>query len=263
MNIIGLLGKAGSGKDTAADVLVAAHGFVKVSMADPLKRICKDVFAFTDEQLWGPSEERNKPDERYQRPYRVRTDVDEHETRYEGLTPRYALQKLGTEWGRDCYSNIWVDYALRTARRLLEQKDAQEKDDYVTYDAKSGVRELHKLPRDARLPEFQTRQYDGDVPKGIVIPDVRFQNEVDAIRAAGGVIWKLVRSSAGLEGAAGEHASEKEMDLISATLFSRVLHNSSSLDMFKLQVARAYDEQTGRIRPYSIAQADIPPFLRK
>jgi hypothetical protein len=100
--IIGISGKAGVGKDTATDLLVERFGFVKVALADPLKRICKEVFAFTDEQLWGSSEKRNAPDERY---------LNE-------LTPRLALQKLGTEWGRECYENVWIDHALRAARDI-------------------------------------------------------------------------------------------------------------------------------------------------
>ena len=47
--ILGISGLAGSGKDTVADILVKHQQCVKVSFADPLKRICRDVFDFTDE----------------------------------------------------------------------------------------------------------------------------------------------------------------------------------------------------------------------
>ena len=47
MNIIGVCGQAGAGKDTIADFLVKDHKFVKLSFADPLKRICHDVFDFS------------------------------------------------------------------------------------------------------------------------------------------------------------------------------------------------------------------------
>lgn len=37
--LIGLSGKAGSGKDTLGDHLIAAHGFQRVALADPLKQL--------------------------------------------------------------------------------------------------------------------------------------------------------------------------------------------------------------------------------
>src|SRR5262249_21718742 len=128
MSVIGICGRAGAGKDTAADVLVKEFGFVKVSLADPLKRICREVFAFTEEQLWGPSECRNEPDKRYRRRpsgydangrpidkcgclrenKRAFMDAEDYRDHLpcpavfsgdEFLTPRHALQQLGTEWG--------------------------------------------------------------------------------------------------------------------------------------------------------------------
>lgn len=95
--IIGMCGRAGAGKDEVADVLVKECGFMRVSVADPLKRFCREVFGWTDEQLWGASHLRNQPD-----------------ARWGGLTPRHALQMLGTEWGRAMHPDVWIAYALRT-----------------------------------------------------------------------------------------------------------------------------------------------------
>ncbi len=92
--LIAIAGRAGSGKNTAAQLLGAAE----ISFAEPLKRFCQEVFAFSDAQMFGPSEERNRPD-----------------PRYGGLTPRYALQTLGTEWGRHCYPNVWAELGVRRA----------------------------------------------------------------------------------------------------------------------------------------------------
>lgn len=107
MNLVAVLGLAGSGKNTAANIIARLTGGSCIALADPLKRFCKEVFDFSDEQLYGPSEYRNAVDLRYRR----------NDGSY--LSPRIALQLLGTEWGRSCYEDIWVDLSIRRAKYLL------------------------------------------------------------------------------------------------------------------------------------------------
>ncbi len=159
--ILGITGLAGAGKDTAADILVREFNAAKISLADPMKRFCQEVFDFSDEQLWGPSDCRNAKDLRYPK---VGPDNSY-------LTPRYALQTLGTQWGRACYENVWIDYAIRTAQERL-----------------------------------------ADEWPYVVIPDVRFANELAAIKAAGGRVFRIERQGAGLTGEAAQHVSETEQN---------------------------------------------------
>ena len=229
VNIIGISGLAGSGKDTTADYLVEHRSFAKVALADPLKRYCMNAFAFTEEQLWGPSKFRNAIDERYPRPKHTwpETEVlrdrrwhclccgkvwDEDGNGQCYLTPRFALQKLGTEWGRDCYPNVWVDCAIRTARGLLKANIDQVP---VIYDRVLGIDQDH--------------DYDPCPYRGVVISDVRFKNEIDAIRKAGGTLVRVVRGT-GLGGEAGKHASEAEMSEIPDSEFNVMIENSGTLD---------------------------------
>lgn len=220
--IIGLCGQAGAGKDTVADFLVKNHGFVKVALGDPLKRICKDVFDFSDEQLWGSSSERNKPDMRYVRKRSGSLGSQQcwteagYETRPlpeadEYLTPRFALQQLGTEWGRSCHPNVWIDYALRVVDKLLH-KSGILRGVHYHYDQMYGLCVLN-------VP-FELK------PAGVVISDVRFINEVDAIRKAGGHVWKIERPGAGLTGAAAQHASEQEQNSVDPRKFASTLNNA-------------------------------------
>lgn len=173
--LLGLAGAAGSGKDTVADILVRNHGFVKIALADPMKRACAEWFCWPSDTLWGPSEMRN-------------TSWD----RLGGLTARKALQLLGTEFGRACYENVWVDIALRTARELFTT--------CCQYDPTEGLTRAPG-PIQRRIRPLG----------GVVISDCRFENEVAAIHAAGGIVWKTQHGT-GLEGAAGLHETECHID---------------------------------------------------
>lgn len=213
--ILGLMGTMGTGKDTFADRLVAKHDFVKVAFADPLKRICKEVYDFSDEQLWGPSEKRNEPDPRYRRKcdrcgsedgYVLTCGECDHGTKSFFLSPRMALQLLGTEWGRHCYENTWVDYALRAADLLLGT-------DTAAYSQREGVFDVSALTREDRWPSEL---------RGVVIPDVRFPNEVKAIRAKGGKIIYLRRTWAQkITHGVLNHSSELEMAYVPAQWIDR------------------------------------------
>ena len=236
VNIVGISGLAGSGKDTTADYLVEHRSFAKVALADPLKRYCMNAFAFTEEQLWGPSKFRNAIDERYPREHHTwpkeyvkhpheswyclccgNAWQDDHQSQCY-LTPRYALQTLGTSWGRDCYSNVWIDCAIRTARDLLKANICQAP---VIYNNVLGI-DQHEC-------------WDPCPYRGVVISDVRFKNEVDAIRKAGGTLVRVVRGT-GLGGEAGKHASEAEMSKIPDSDFDIVIINDRSLGDLKDEI---------------------------
>ena len=98
--IVAISGVAGAGKSTAARALIDLRGFVACDLATPLKAICRDVYGFSDAQLWGPSEMRNEIDPRW------------------GFSPREALQKLGTEWGRALHPDTWVRACLRECAKV-------------------------------------------------------------------------------------------------------------------------------------------------
>lgn len=90
--IIGIIGKAGSGKDTVADYLVSKYGFTKVSFAS----ILKDMLSVA-----GLPEPSNRDDKE-----KVVGGFD--------FTWRHAAQTLGTEWGRNCLDkDIWVKLTMK------------------------------------------------------------------------------------------------------------------------------------------------------
>ncbi len=197
--IIGLSGLAGAGKDTVADMLYR-DGFAKVSFADPMKRFCMDLFDFTPDQLWGDSENRNAPDVRYPRP----------DGGY--LTPRHALQTLGTEWGRRCYDMVWIEYALKIHADLCRGG--------YGYDAEDGI--------------FVA---DEEATRHVVIPDVRFSNEMQALRQAGAYMVRIVRPGSGLTGDAANHVSEIGQRAIGDYEFDAILDNSGTLEDLEVRVS--------------------------
>lgn len=265
--IIGFCGLAGSGKDTAAKFVITDHRFVPIAFADEMKRVCKRVYDFSDEQLWGPSEFRNLPDKRYPRPGHTWTKLPPREFPVEGeapyarrvedkwygcaccgleaqsklqwsddhdeswaiecaeqcyLTTRYALQQLGTGWGRDCYPNTWTDVTLRHARLLLGM-DRGEPGGYW-YDQKQGL--LSNIAT-TRIPDY--------IP-GVVLTDVRYLNEIRAVRASGGKVIRVTRPGAGLTGGAAQHSSETEQAGLADSEFDAVIHNDESLEALQSRV---------------------------
>ena len=91
--IIGLTGKKQHGKDTVADVLVE-NGFLKLSFADPLKKICQQLFSLDESQLHDPT---------------MKEVVD---PRW-GKSPRQLFQEIGTDLFRKHYDDrIWIKLLL-------------------------------------------------------------------------------------------------------------------------------------------------------
>lgn len=87
--LIGIMGPKGSGKSTIANYLVRHHGFIEKSFADPLKKVCKELFLFNDEQLYGTQEQKETPD-----------------AKWFGATPRQVFQFIGTDLLRNNLNQI-------------------------------------------------------------------------------------------------------------------------------------------------------------
>ena len=98
--LIGIAGRARAGKDTAKELIIdimrdkrgeVYHGY---EFARPIKEACRVIFGWNDEHLYGSLKE--SIDSLY------------------NVSPRYAMQTLGTEWGRDTINkSIWANRAKR------------------------------------------------------------------------------------------------------------------------------------------------------
>ncbi len=227
--VLGLLGQAGSGKDLVADWL-SEHGYVKIALADPMKRFVMYAFEFTHIQLWGPSQERNKEipittSWWFEAAARLPTafgeilnrvlDGQARVTGYlemlnwftqlrkdypDAISARVVLQTLGTEWGRTVDPLLWAKYVWKQAAEISQGAD---------YSQAIGLR-THRIPR--------------RIPQGIAVPDHRFINEVETTQANNGYVIKLVRpgnskTAPGIQG----HTSETEQQTIPNDKFDLVL----------------------------------------
>lgn len=96
--LVGLCGRAGSGKDTAADHLCAHYGFVRASFAEGPRVMLEALLAHLGEDhawLYEPA-------------------MKERPIPTLGASYRKLMQTLGTDWGRDMVGwRLWIDILAR------------------------------------------------------------------------------------------------------------------------------------------------------
>lgn len=172
--LIGIAGRARSGKDTVANFIIAAIGGYRYSFADPIRAMLAPLGVDMNDPYWQARKEDVIP--------------------ALGVSPRRMMQTLGTEWGRNLINpDLW----LVMAHQCL----------------------LRNGP-------------------GMVIPDVRFENEAAWIRKHGGRIIHVIRPEAK---AVEAHASEDGIEMLDT---DAQLFNSGTLEELQLTVRellRVYD----------------------
>ena len=96
--IFGITGQKGSGKDTLGSFLVSEYGYSLTWFAEPLKEALRHGLRMSQEQLYGHQDVKEAIDPRY------------------GVSPRHAMQTLGTEWGRKLiHPDVWVNSCMDKA----------------------------------------------------------------------------------------------------------------------------------------------------
>lgn len=119
--IVGLLGFIGSGKGTAGDIL-KSMGFTPISFAKGVKDITAEMFGWPRHLLEG--------DTQLSRDWREQPCKFWSRELGKEFTPRYALQLMGTQVGRDVFDeNFWVI-------KLKNYIDNAPKQNYVITDVR-------------------------------------------------------------------------------------------------------------------------------
>ena len=166
--IVGLCGRAGSGKTSVANHLVRDRGFKRLSFAEPLKRMAMDIWGFSHEQVFGDATVKETIDPRWD------------------ITPREAMQKLGQAARDHLSETIWIESALNRI----------------------------------------------EAPGFYVIEDVRYRNEAAALHGIGHVFRLHCSDSVSTD--AGDHPSEKEVDLIPSYHVAAEIYSSREKGLFHL-----------------------------
>lgn len=114
-----------AGKSTLAEALIYERGFTRVKMADALKTMLRALLAY-----------QGLKDEAIDLRIEGALKAEPSPWLY-GQTPRFAMQTLGTQWGRDCMGeDFWVEvasskiYALLAAGRPIVIDDIRFENEY-------------------------------------------------------------------------------------------------------------------------------------
>lgn len=204
--IIGITGKAQSGKDTACKIIQLINDIdydLACSEGEGEKYVLENIDIESPSYMWKKHAFADKLKEcasiilgvprfmfesgEFKESF---TTLPLSNKEGEPMTNREFLQYFGTEVGRNIDKNLWV-------KALMYSYGRCEKENWI-------------------------------------IPDVRFPNEAEAVREAGGIIWKVEREGSG----AGNHISEKLIDDIKADI---VIENNLDMKYYIKAVIMAYN----------------------
>ena len=242
-SVIAVFGKSRSGKTTVGDMVASRRTpAVQIAFADKLKQICGELFGLSHSDMNTdqgkatptklpcptcpvcksidtlPANQMEKFPGFYDEPVVQRGGLTQVSCRACGAvgaaesfvgfwTPRTIMQFVATEGVRRVDPRAWARHAMRVAFKALS--------DGVDVIASSSI---------------DRKAGDRFIPSLVIITDGRFRSELDAVKEAGGLTWRIRRpdtdgQSTGIAG----HASETEIDGIPDSDFDEVIMNVGSL----------------------------------
>ncbi len=178
LHIVALTGLAGSGKDTAADMLATHCGFTKLAFADPLRNEVAQAYNLGSN-------------------YDLLTNRDTKEVPTSRLAlcecSSFAFMGAVAMATGATVDAAWLQ-APRSARQVLQWWGTEyRRAERVNYWSTAMVLRIKEL---ANMGQ-----------RRFVITDCRFENEADAVRRLGGHIWQVHRPEAYFALVEGEHPS--------------------------------------------------------
>lgn len=219
MTIIAFSGKAGTGKDTAGDILSNKYGFTKIAFADPLRNLCARVF-YLDPAMFLDRDKKDSPMKRIYLDFHdldaIRTIVEtewgfeiseearEQMEEFHGIyfdTPRDIMRFVGTKIVRNCIGDdIWIKLAAEKMKSLGGK---------------------------------------------IVITDCRFESERDFLRKIGAIMCLVKRNDNG-------QTTEHEFDLGSDDEYDVIFNNDGSLYSYQSSIDLWYNTKKNEFELYRV-----------
>jgi hypothetical protein len=190
--VIGLAGYAGAGKNEVGRILEML-GFTQVAFADRVKEITASmdpIVAFLPRWTWT-----------FKHPV-LRSFIPERFYRTYRLSD--LIELFGAEEAKREFSEVRRSYQ------------------------KIGTEVGRELNPNTWVEQLVNRILASD--ESFVVTDVRFPNEMDAIRALGGEIWRIDRPGTGPVNA---HVSESALDGVE---FDEIILNDSTIDHLEQQI---------------------------
>lgn len=206
MTILALAGKAGSGKDTLADVLVKRYGFTRIALADPLRQLCAAAFKL---------------------PYEYFLDYDKKDAPlpYGKITLDYhhidKVRETLIEWG------FPIDYE---ARENMEEYYGDEFETPRDILKTVGTNLIRNFVRDDIWLVLAFSKMKEADSKKFVITDCRFENERNAFKKAGATLCLIKRWEEDPE------APKIGEDMGAEADYDVIFQNKESLHQFKSEV---------------------------
>ncbi len=223
--IIGIVGQANSGKDTLANFLVDRYGLTQVTFATPMKQFIWKVFDFSKEQLWGPSQYRNQVDHRYNR-----YDLDEGQLDSAWAAAFDTLQREGMPW----LSHLHVHATEQHFKALVDWFHWLGTHYPNSLTPRIALQTLGNEWGRNKVDENLWVNYALETAQekatGVVISDIRYKNELEAIKAAGGKVLQITRPAATAKVGINLHTSETEQQDFDISNIDFFLSNDGSLN---------------------------------
>lgn len=216
--IVGICGKKQTGKNSVAKFIADAmshRGVKEISLAHPLKYFVIELLDINPRHVWGSDADKNYPLAAWGKIFENDILDKYGKDQYDLLSGREALQVVGTD-------------VMRQDNILSLKSPFREKTEMFLMNKFGNKCGFDSIWIDLCIKDIQ--ESEDDI---FIIPDVRFHNEVSALKNAGAKMIRLYRDTKVKDSI--PHPSELEMDEMDDDDFDFVVYEHENVDLASLK----------------------------